>query len=100
MKRARTVAMLAPDPAVASPLVARLWTQREAAAFLGVSTRYLRDSSCPKILLPGSGRKGNPLVRYDPADVRTWVRNWHTSRGLADAKDASYTASTPLRSVS
>jgi hypothetical protein len=58
----------------------RLWTQREAAHFLGVSARYLRDSSCPKILLPGNGEKGQPLVRYDPAEVRAWMSAWHTSR--------------------
>lgn len=54
----------------------RLWTQREAAAFLCVTPRYLRDSSCPKILLPGNGAKGQPIVRYDPAEVRTWAHAW------------------------
>lgn len=58
--------------------VARLWCQQEAAMFLGVTTRYLRDSSCPKMLLPGNGPKGQPLVRYDPTEVRAWVRSWHT----------------------
>ena len=64
------------DPAVApDELVARssLWTQREAAAFLRVSRRYLRDSSCPKLLLPGHGVRGRPLVRYDPASVAAWA---------------------------
>ena len=56
----------------------RLWAQREAAAWLGVTTRYLRDSSCPKLLLPGNGPKGQPLVRYDPDEVRAWARSWHT----------------------
>lgn len=62
--------MSAPD------LVERLWTQREAADYLGVSARYLRDSSCPKILLPGNGPKGQQLVRYVPADVKAWALNW------------------------
>ena len=57
---------------------ARLWTQRDAAAFLGVTPRYLRDSSCPKLLLPGNGPKGQPLVRYEPEEVRAWARSWHT----------------------
>jgi hypothetical protein len=50
-----------------------LWTQMEAATYLHVSPRYLRASACPKILLPGTGTKGKPLVRYDPVDVRTWA---------------------------
>jgi hypothetical protein len=54
----------------------RLWTQREAATFLGVSTRYLRDSACPRVLLPGNGRKGQPLVRYEPSAVRAWKDAW------------------------
>lgn len=66
---------------------ARLWTQREAAAFLGVTPRYLRDSTCPKLLLPGNGPKGQPLVRYEPAEVRAWARSWHT--GTCTARRAS-----------
>ena len=67
--------------ASSSELPARLWKQSEAAAYLGVTTRYLRDSSCPKILLPGNGAKGHPVVRYDPAEVREWARAWHTGPG-------------------
>jgi hypothetical protein len=55
-----------------------LWSQREAAHFLGVSTRYLRESSCPKVLLPGTGEKGQPIVRYGPAAVEQWYLNWST----------------------
>lgn len=62
----------------AADLPSRLWKQREAATYLGVTARYLRDSSCPKILLPGNGTKGQPIVRYDPAEVREWARAWHT----------------------
>ena len=60
-----------------------LWTQRQAAAFLAVTTRYLRESSCPKILLPGNGPKGQAIVRYDPEEVRSWVRAWHTENRKA-----------------
>lgn len=56
----------------------RLWTQEEAAQFLSVSPRYIRESTCPKVLLPGNGERGQSLVRYDPAEVRAWARNWHT----------------------
>ena len=52
---------------------ASLWTQREAAAYLHVTPRYLRDSSCPKILLPGNGPHGRPIVRYEPRAVRHWI---------------------------
>lgn len=53
-----------------------LWSQKEAAFYLGVSARYLRESSCPKVLLPGNGTKGQPIVRYRPADVVAWADNW------------------------
>jgi hypothetical protein len=56
-----------------------LWTQQQAAAALKVSPRYLRESSCPKVLLPGNGEKGQPLVRYDPAEVREWREQWTAS---------------------
>lgn len=66
------------------PSVERLWTQQEAAAFLSVTPRYLRESNCPKILLPGNGKKGQPVVRYDPADVRAWARAWRTGASSAE----------------
>jgi hypothetical protein len=66
---------------IASPLPTdRLWTQHEAAYYLGVSARYLRESSCPKVLLPGAGEKGRPLVRYEPAAVMSWKDAWSTNR--------------------
>lgn len=67
-------------PAPGAAPVSRLWTQNEAAAFLGVSARYLRDSACPKLLLPGNGAKGQAIVRYDPTDVQAWARSWHTGK--------------------
>ena len=48
-----------------------LWTQREAADFLRVSTRTLRSSDCPKLALPVRGKK--PIVRYSPDAVRNWA---------------------------
>lgn len=65
-------------PGVTFPM-SRLWTQREAAEYLRVSTRYLRESACPKILLPGNGKAGQPVVRYEPADVLAWARSRHTN---------------------
>lgn len=67
------------EPALTLP---ELWTQREAAAALRVSARYLRESSCPRVLLPGNGKKGHPLVRYDPTEVAAWAEQWHTQRRL------------------
>lgn len=58
----------------------RLVTQREAAQFLAVSARYLRESSCPKVLLPGHGKKGQPLVRYAMSDLLAWREQWRTHR--------------------
>ena len=62
---------------------AGLWTQREAAAYLRVSARYLRASSVPKILLPGNGAKGKAMVRYDPAAVRAWWEAHKATRRYA-----------------
>jgi hypothetical protein len=68
-------------PAATAPLASdHLCTQAEAAYFLGVSTRYLRESSCPKVLLPGTGEKGQPVVRYDPSAVREWAAKWSTTK--------------------
>ena len=53
-----------------------LVSQREAAAFLGVSQSYLRASSCPKVLLPGNGPKDRPLVRYRLSEVAAWTEQW------------------------
>jgi len=58
------------DTATAAPM---LLTQKEAADLLAVSVSYLRASSCPKVLLPGTGPRGKPLVRYVHADVLGWA---------------------------
>lgn len=50
-----------------------LFTQKDAAAYLRVSPAYLRASSCPKILLPGNGKKGRPMVRYRVEDLVAWA---------------------------
>ncbi len=66
----------------------RLWTQSQAAAFLSVTPRYLRDSACPKILLPGNGPSGRPLLRYDPDEVRSWARAWRTGQNLKRPRES------------
>ncbi len=58
----------------------RLWTQKAAAAAMGVSIRYLRASDCPKVFLPSTRRGGRPLLRYDPEECRAWWRAWSTNR--------------------
>ena len=73
--------MTTADGIAAEPAAAgsdRLWTQRQAAAYLGVSCRYLRGTGCPRLELPGNGRKGRPLVRYKASAVMAWAQ----SRGL------------------
>ena len=47
--------------------------QPDAAAYLGVSTRWLRKSSCPKVLLPSNHVGGKPLVRYRQSDLDRWI---------------------------
>jgi hypothetical protein len=64
--------------AVTPIVVYALWTQEQAAFYAAVSPRYLRESCCPKVLLPGNGPKGEPLVRYKPEDVMRWVDSWST----------------------
>jgi hypothetical protein len=58
----------------------RLWTQVEAAEFLGMSPRWLRDSNAPKILLPGNGPRGRPTVRYDAYSLMEWAQAHSTTR--------------------
>jgi|GEM_PF-2450980 len=80
----RNALATASAPNLAPLATDRLWTQAEAAYYLGVSVRYLRESSCPKVLLPGAGKKGQPLVRYEPAAVMAWKDAWSTTkRGAA-----------------
>ena len=69
----RPRAIPAPEPDGPPHTGERLWTQKEAAAYLGVSPRYLRESSCPKVLLPSNGTKDRAVVRYLPEDVRAWA---------------------------
>jgi hypothetical protein len=58
-----------------------LWTQKQAAMYLNVCSRYLRDSSCPKVLLPGNGEKQKEsVIRYKPEAVMRWADNWSTER--------------------
>ena len=53
-----------------------LFSQQEAAAYLGVKVRYLRDevSIVPREL-PGHGEKKRPLIRYHRDDLDQWLRD-------------------------
>jgi len=61
----------------------RLWTDEQAATFLGLSTRWLRDSEVPKVRLPGSGRRCP--VRYDPEQVQAFAKKHNTYDLTTDA---------------
>jgi hypothetical protein len=52
---------------------AKLLNQRAAARLLGVSTSWLRSSSAPRLLLPGNGRSGQPLLRYSRIALLEWA---------------------------
>jgi hypothetical protein len=67
------------ETAVTPVPVLKLWTQEQAAEYLNVSPRYLRDSGCPKVRLPGNGRQRESLLRYKPEQVIQWVGAWSTS---------------------
>jgi hypothetical protein len=61
----------------------RLWTPKETATYLGMSERWLRTSSVPKVVLPGRqtpGKRPRRTVRYLPSQVRAWVERQLTSR--------------------
>ena len=55
-----------------------LMRRKEAAQYLAVSLNWLRNSDCPKVLLPGQGPKGQSVVRYDPDDMDAWRETWST----------------------
>jgi hypothetical protein len=52
---------------------AEFLTQKAAARLLGVSTSWLRASGAPKLLIPGNGPAGQPLLRYSRAALLEWV---------------------------
>lgn len=72
----RLAARVGAAPALADGDPDELLTQRQAAGFLKVSISYLRASDCPKVLLPGRGRR--PLVRYRRSDLVAWAARWTT----------------------
>lgn len=69
-----------------TPFHEPLWTIEQAATYLGVSARYLRDTDCPRLRLPGHGPKGQPIIRFLAAAVRAWAERWRTD---ADAYGSS-----------
>jgi hypothetical protein len=54
-------------------------TQKRASRRLAVSVGWLRHSNCPKVLLPGNGPRGKPLLRYFREDVLAWAKGRDTS---------------------
>jgi excisionase family DNA binding protein len=51
----------------------RLWTIKEAAAYLGVSVKYIEKLRTARRFIPAIplGR----CIRWDPVDVRLWALN-------------------------
>lgn len=52
-----------------------LLLQSEAAAQLRVSTKWLRYSDAPRVMLPSNRPGGHPLLRYDRELLIEWARN-------------------------
>jgi hypothetical protein len=71
----------------------RLWSEKDAATYLGMSTRWLRDSTVPKALLHGSGKGKRASVRYEPEEVRAWVK----ARKTHSVIDESVVAEKPIK---
>jgi hypothetical protein len=61
-----------------------LLSQKAAARLLGVSTSFLRQSSCPRVLVPGNGPVGKPLLRYSQTALLEWA-GFSNSRTDQDA---------------
>lgn len=63
----------------------RLWTKREVAEYLCVTTRSVERLGIPRVAMPARGAR--PIVRYDPAEVKAWVSK-RKSRTLLQKKSA------------
>lgn len=48
-------------------------TAADIGAALGLSARWVRDSSCPALELPSTGRVRESFRRYVVADVQGWL---------------------------
>ena len=75
---------LSEGPSIPDMYIAQLpalWKPARAAKYLGMSVRWLRNSSVPKVLVPGAGRR--PSIRYAPEEVAAWARRHltHSVRG-------------------
>jgi hypothetical protein len=59
-----------------------LFTQAEAATYLGVKVSYLRaEASIVPRELPGHGEKGRPLIRYHKDDLDKWLSDLKNKGG-------------------
>jgi hypothetical protein len=56
-------------------------TAKEAAQMLRVSPAYLRNSDCPKLLLP-TQRGKRAIVRYNRAELEAWAEKWTARAGI------------------
>jgi hypothetical protein len=59
----------------------RLWSDEQAATYLGMSPRWLKDSDVPKVRLPGTGKRCT--VKYDPNQVKAFAKE-HLTHDLTN----------------
>lgn len=52
---------------------------KEAAVLTATSVGYLRNSDCPKVLLPSGDGGKKPLVRYRRSELLAWIE-LHSAR--------------------
>jgi hypothetical protein len=62
-------------------------TPKEAAEMLKVSVSYLRNSDCPKVLLPTQGKRA--IVRYNRVEVEGWAEKFAARAGDVPMRRAS-----------
>lgn len=70
---------------------AEFLTQKAAARLLGVSSSWLRSSRAPRLLLPGNGPSGQPLLRYSRTALLEWAgvasgKSQHIAAGRAPVR--------------
>ena len=69
---AKPMASRGQHPAANSPAT-QLLTAKEAAAQLGVSVSYIRNSDLPKVALPSGRGTKRAIVRVRQSDLDAWV---------------------------
>lgn len=61
----------------------RLWTAQQAAAYLQIGVKWLRESGCPTIRLAITETATKTQVRYRKEDIDNWLETLNSNRRFA-----------------